>query len=159
MLAELRIRNLAVIEDLEIGFEPGFNVITGETGAGKTILMRALGLLLGDRGGSDLIRDGASEAEVEALFAGRGGRARRCARVQARMKPDGGEPDAGLPADAFGEPAEADGSARAVRGPAARVFERSYRHRRAAWPNSEQPSCTCTASTSTTRCCAPRPRG
>jgi DNA repair protein RecN (Recombination protein N) len=70
MLVELRIRNLAVIEDLEVAFEPGFNVITGETGAGKTILMRALGLLLGDRGGADLIRDGAREAEIEALFAG-----------------------------------------------------------------------------------------
>ena len=70
MLADLRIRNLAVIEDLEIAFEPGLNVITGETGAGKTILMRALGLLLGDRGGADLLRAGADEAEVEAFFSG-----------------------------------------------------------------------------------------
>src|SRR5882724_5711260 len=70
MLTDLRIRNLAVIEDLEIAFEPGLNVITGETGAGKTILMRALGLLLGDRGGGDLVREGTREAEVEALFAG-----------------------------------------------------------------------------------------
>ena len=72
MLAALRIRNLAIIEDLEIAFEPGFNVITGETGAGKTILMRALGLVLGDRGGADLVREGAPEAEVEALFSGSG---------------------------------------------------------------------------------------
>ena len=70
MLVALRIRNLAIIEDLELAFEPGFNVITGETGAGKTILMRALGLLLGDRGGADLVREGAREAEVEALFTG-----------------------------------------------------------------------------------------
>jgi DNA repair protein RecN (Recombination protein N) len=70
MLADLRIRNVAVIEDLEIAFEPGFNVVTGETGAGKTIIMRALGLVLGDRGGADLVRGGAKEAEVEALFAG-----------------------------------------------------------------------------------------
>jgi DNA repair protein RecN (Recombination protein N) len=70
MLTELRIRNLAVVEDLEITFEPGLNVITGETGAGKTILMRALGLLLGDRGGPDLLRAGATDAEVEALFSG-----------------------------------------------------------------------------------------
>ncbi len=70
MLSDLRIRNLAIIEDLEIAFEPGLNVITGETGAGKTILMRALGLLLGDRGGADLLRAGADEAEVEALFSG-----------------------------------------------------------------------------------------
>src|SRR4051794_17384245 len=70
MLTALHIRNLAIIEDLELAFEPGFNVITGETGAGKTILMRAVGLVLGARGGADLVRDGATEAEVEALFAG-----------------------------------------------------------------------------------------
>ncbi len=70
MLSDLRIRNLAVVEDLELAFEPGLNVITGETGAGKTILMRALGWLLGDRGGADLVRGGADEAEVEALFSG-----------------------------------------------------------------------------------------
>jgi len=70
MLRELRIRSLAVIEDLEIGFEPGFNVVTGETGAGKTMLMRALGLVLGGRGGAELVREGAKEAEIEALFAG-----------------------------------------------------------------------------------------
>ena len=70
MLADLRIRSLAVIEDLEIAFEPGFNVITGETGAGKTMLMRAIGLVLGGRGGSELVREGEREAEIEALFAG-----------------------------------------------------------------------------------------
>src|SRR5258706_15729992 len=70
MLSDLRIRNLAVVEDLEIAFEPGLNVITGETGAGKTILMRALGLLLGDGGGRDLLGAGAAGAEVEALFSG-----------------------------------------------------------------------------------------
>ena len=78
MLSDLRIRNLAIIEDLEIAFEPGLNVITGETGAGKTILMRALGLVLGDRGGADLVRSGATEAEVEALFAGPAVRRARC---------------------------------------------------------------------------------
>ncbi len=70
MLTDLRVRALAVIEDLEIAFEPGFNVITGETGAGKTMLMRAIGLVLGGRGGADLVRDGTREAEIEALFAG-----------------------------------------------------------------------------------------
>jgi len=70
MLADLRIRSLAVIEDLEIGFEPGLNVITGETGAGKTMLMRALALVLGGRGDVELVRDGEGEAEIEALFAG-----------------------------------------------------------------------------------------
>jgi len=72
MLADLRIRSLAVIEDLEITFEPGFNVVTGETGAGKTMLMRALALVLGGRGDADLVRDGETEAEVEALFVGAG---------------------------------------------------------------------------------------
>ncbi len=72
MLADLRVRSFAVIEDLEIAFEPGFNVITGETGAGKTMLMRALGLILGGRGDGDLVRDGESEAEIEALFTGSG---------------------------------------------------------------------------------------
>jgi len=62
MLADLRIRSLAVIEDLEIAFEPGFNVITGETGAGKTMLMRALALVLGGRGDVELVRDGEAEA-------------------------------------------------------------------------------------------------
>ncbi|MEO6030172.1 MAG: AAA family ATPase, partial [Candidatus Binatia bacterium] len=70
MLADLRIRSLAVIEDLEIGFEPGLNVITGETGAGKTMLMRALAMVLGGRGDVELVRDGEAEAEIEALFAG-----------------------------------------------------------------------------------------
>lgn len=72
MLADLRIRSLAVIEDLELVFEPGFNVITGETGAGKTMLMRALALVLGGRGDADLVRDGETEAEVEAMFVGDG---------------------------------------------------------------------------------------
>lgn len=109
MLAELRIRNLAVIEDLEVGFEPGFNVITGETGAGKTILMRALGLLLGDRGGSDLIRDGASEAEVEALFAGAavGAALRGNDRAEADGADAEGREAPGLPADPFGDATEA----------------------------------------------------
>jgi DNA repair protein RecN (Recombination protein N) len=70
MLADLRIRSLAVIEDLEIAFEPGLNVITGETGAGKTMLMRAIALVLGGRGDVELVRDGEAEAEIEALFAG-----------------------------------------------------------------------------------------
>ena len=91
MLTDLRIRNLAVVEDLEIAFEPGLNVITGETGAGKTILMRALGLLLGDRGGPDLLRAGASEGEVEALFNG--------AAVAAALAAHDGSDSDGPPAD------------------------------------------------------------
>ena len=58
MLRFLRIRNLAVIEAVEVEFEPGFNVLTGETGAGKSILVEAVGLLLGARASADLVRTG-----------------------------------------------------------------------------------------------------
>ena len=68
MLRLLRIRNLAVIEAVEIEFEPGFNVLTGETGAGKSIVVEALGLLLGGRASTDLVRTGESHATIEALF-------------------------------------------------------------------------------------------
>lgn len=68
MLKELRIRNLAIVDSLTISFEPGLNVITGETGAGKSIIVNALELLLGGRGSSDFIRAGADEAWTEASF-------------------------------------------------------------------------------------------
>jgi DNA repair protein RecN (Recombination protein N) len=64
----LRIRHLAVIEAVEVEFEPGFNVLTGETGAGKSILVEAVGLLLGGRASSDLVRTGESQAAIEAIF-------------------------------------------------------------------------------------------
>ena len=68
MLRFLRIRNLAVIESVEVEFEPGFNVLTGETGAGKSIVVEAVGLLLGARASSDLVRTGESQATIEAIF-------------------------------------------------------------------------------------------
>ena len=68
MLRLLRIRNLAVIEAVEVEFEPGFNVLTGETGAGKSIVVEAVGLLLGGRASTDLVRTGESHATIEALF-------------------------------------------------------------------------------------------
>ena len=68
MLRFLRIRNLAVIESVDVEFEPGFNVLTGETGAGKSILVEAVGLLLGDRASSDLVRTGETQATIEAIF-------------------------------------------------------------------------------------------
>ncbi|MGE0518048.1 MAG: DNA repair protein RecN [Candidatus Binatia bacterium] len=68
MLRELRIRDVAIIEDLTLAFGPGLNVITGETGAGKSILLHALTLLCGARGHVDLIRAAADEAVVEGLF-------------------------------------------------------------------------------------------
>lgn len=68
MLRELRIRSLAIIDDLTVRFEQGLNVLTGETGAGKSIIVDALGLALGDRAQSDLIKSGAKEASVQAWF-------------------------------------------------------------------------------------------
>ncbi|MCC6304661.1 MAG: DNA repair protein RecN [Rhodobacteraceae bacterium] len=68
MLRHLEIRDLLLIERLEIDFRPGLNVLTGETGAGKSILLDALGLALGWAGRGDLLRPGASQAEVTATF-------------------------------------------------------------------------------------------
>ena len=68
MLEYLRIRNLALIEDAELDVAPGMNVLTGETGAGKSFILKALGFLLGDRLGADMVRQGAEKAQVEAQF-------------------------------------------------------------------------------------------
>jgi DNA repair protein RecN (Recombination protein N) len=68
MLRFLSIRNLAVIEAVDIDFEPGLNVLTGETGAGKSILVGAVGLLLGARSSADLVRTGEETAIVQAVF-------------------------------------------------------------------------------------------
>ncbi|MDQ8144981.1 MAG: DNA repair protein RecN [Gemmatimonadota bacterium] len=68
MLTELRIRQLAVIDEVALTLAPGFNVLTGETGAGKSIIVEALGLLIGERASSDLVRAGAERATVEGVF-------------------------------------------------------------------------------------------
>lgn len=68
MLKQLRIQNFAIIDQVEMEFGNGLNIISGETGAGKSIIMDALFLILGGRSSSDLIRRGADEATVEALF-------------------------------------------------------------------------------------------
>ncbi|HEY8165867.1 MAG TPA: AAA family ATPase, partial [Gemmatimonadaceae bacterium] len=68
MLTELRIRNFAIIESLTLPLAPRFNVLSGETGAGKSIIVGALGFILGERGSSDLIRTGADKATVEGVF-------------------------------------------------------------------------------------------
>src|SRR5438067_4747596 len=68
MLRFLRIRHLAVIHSGEFEFEPGLNVLTGETGAGKSILVEAVGLLLGGRASGDLVRTGEELATIEAIF-------------------------------------------------------------------------------------------
>ena len=68
MLRFLRIKHLAVIDEVQVEFEPGLNVLTGETGAGKSILVEAVGLLIGGRASADLIRTGESQATVQAVF-------------------------------------------------------------------------------------------
>ncbi len=76
MLAELRLENYAVIDNVVIEFAPGLNLLTGETGAGKSILIDALGLLLGEKASSDVIRTGAERALVAAVFESEGAAAR-----------------------------------------------------------------------------------
>jgi DNA repair protein RecN (Recombination protein N) len=68
MLKELSIRNFAIIDDLRIGFSDGLTILSGETGAGKSIILNAVNLLLGSRASADLVRTGAKTAELEALF-------------------------------------------------------------------------------------------
>ena len=68
MLRFLPIKRLAVIDAVEVEFDPGLNVLTGETGAGKSILVEAVGLLLGGRASGDLVRTGEESATIEAIF-------------------------------------------------------------------------------------------
>jgi len=92
MLTTLRISGLAIVDEVEVRLGPGLHVLTGETGAGKSILVNALHLVLGGRASSDLLREGAEEASVEALFELPAGHA-ALARLEA----------AGVPAPAGGE--------------------------------------------------------
>ena len=68
MLTELRVRDLAVIADVTLPFQPGLNVLTGETGAGKSMVVDALALLLGERASADVVRPGAEKTVVEGAF-------------------------------------------------------------------------------------------
>src|SRR5439155_7851440 len=68
MLAELNISNFAIIDKLYVKLGPGFNALTGETGAGKSIIIDALGALLGSKTGPELVRHGSPSARVEGLF-------------------------------------------------------------------------------------------
>ena len=68
MLRTLEIRDMVLIERLDLAFQPGLNVLTGETGAGKSILLDCLGFVLGWRGRADLVRAGAAQGEVAAVF-------------------------------------------------------------------------------------------
>src|SRR4051794_41830880 len=116
MLLELRAENLLLIERAELRLAPGLNVLTGETGAGKTVLAHALDLLLGGRARPGIVRPGAEEAYVEGLFEGPDGEdvvlARRVtaagrtrAHVNGRWAPAGGPQGlAAAPFAVFGAP-------------------------------------------------------
>ncbi|HVO40008.1 MAG TPA: AAA family ATPase, partial [Spirochaetia bacterium] len=69
MLEELHVHNYAIIDKLQVRFTPGLNILSGETGAGKSILVGALGLLLGDKADTSIIRSGAEETSVSGIIA------------------------------------------------------------------------------------------
>ena len=91
MLVQLTISNFAIIGHLEIHFKPGLNILPGETGAGKSIIINAVNLLLGSRATPKLIRTGADKAELEALF-----QVAPQSPVAARMADSGYDPADGL---------------------------------------------------------------
>jgi DNA repair protein RecN (Recombination protein N) len=91
VLTLLRISGFALIDELELAFGPGLTAVTGETGAGKSILVEALGLLRGGRAGADLIRTGRDEARVEAIL-----ELPPQSEVRARLAADGRDVDEGL---------------------------------------------------------------
>src|SRR2546428_11170924 len=90
MLRELRIRNFAVIESVTVEFGPGLNVLTGETGAGKSMLIDAILLVLGGRAQTDVIRSDADTATLEAVFDVEPRGAVVPALDEARLAPDDG---------------------------------------------------------------------
>ncbi len=94
MLLELTISDFAIIDEVRLGFEPGFNALTGETGAGKSILIDALGAVLGDRVGADVVRTGAKAARIDATFDVSGVAARP--EVAALFDELGVEPEEGI---------------------------------------------------------------
>jgi len=92
MLTELSIRDLAIIDRLDLTFAPGFNVLTGETGAGKSIIIDAVNLLLGDRASADVVRAGAERTQVEGTFQ-LGSAAARVAPMLVEHGLEGDQPD------------------------------------------------------------------
>ena len=68
MLLEISIKNFAIIESISLNFEQGMTVLTGETGAGKSIIIDAMNMMLGTRATTEVIRHGAPKAEIEGLF-------------------------------------------------------------------------------------------
>ncbi len=90
MLAELRVRNLALVESATVRFTPGLNVVTGATGAGKSLLLAALALVLGGRWSRDMLRTGAERMHVQAVFDLDDERAARVAELSGEAPPEGG---------------------------------------------------------------------
>ncbi|MGA7379998.1 MAG: AAA family ATPase, partial [Terriglobales bacterium] len=91
MLAELRLENYAVIDNVAVEFAASLNLLTGETGAGKSILIDALALLLGDKASTDVIRTGAERAVISAVFEIEGGTEKTVARILETNGIDGGD--------------------------------------------------------------------
>src|SRR5579864_1005897 len=81
LLVELRLENYAVIDNLAVEFASGLNLLTGETGAGKSILIDALSLLLGDKASTDVIRAGSDRAVISAVFEIESGAAKTVSRI------------------------------------------------------------------------------
>ena len=90
MLTQLRIENFALIDQLSIDFSEKLNVLTGETGAGKSLLVAALSLLLGERATADVVRTGAQRAIVEGVFDVSGHSALGVRLAELGVEPDGG---------------------------------------------------------------------
>jgi DNA repair protein RecN (Recombination protein N) len=91
MISEISIKNLAVIDDIKIKFETGLNILTGETGAGKSIIINAINLILGDRANAKMIRTGEENAEIEAFFS-----INQNSPAWIKMKENDFEPEEGL---------------------------------------------------------------
>ena len=91
MLQELSIKNFAIIDDIHMSFSEGLTILTGETGAGKSIIINAVNLLLGSRATASLIRTGCDTAELEAVF-----QIDRSSKVSGIMRENGFEPEEGL---------------------------------------------------------------
>ncbi len=91
MLLELRLENYAVIDHLAVEFAPGLNLLTGETGAGKSILIDALALLMGDKASPDVVRFGADRAVISAVFDVEGGSEKLVVRILEENGIDGDE--------------------------------------------------------------------
>jgi DNA repair protein RecN (Recombination protein N) len=140
VIAWVRIRGLGVLDDVDVAFGPGFNAITGESGAGKTMILRGVGLLLGAKVDPGLIREGHDRIEVEGAVELKDPGLR--ARVRERLA------EAGVDLDDDDAPLRA-------RGAAAARWSRAGRFRSACWPRSPGTSRPSTVRVINSGCCSP----